>query len=139
MYTNHPEYAELLEHSIAMLGDRTRFAHDLYNELFYRYPEMKSFFVHTDMASQYRKLDYALTLITQSVRYPLSMEHEINQLGEIHHIKFSLHEDHYAMWGDAFMVALERQLGSAWTPELREAWEYAYKMMIRMMMQRELS
>jgi hemoglobin-like flavoprotein len=42
------------------------------------------------------------------------------------HAGFGVSPSHYAAFGEALLWSLERQLGEAFTPELREAWGELY-------------
>lgn len=95
-----------------------------YGKLFELDPNLKPLF-KSDMKEQGRKL---MTMITVAVR-------GLNDLGKLvpavqdlgrRHVGYGVKDEHYATVGSALLWTLEQGLGSAFTPEVKDAWTTTY-------------
>jgi hemoglobin-like flavoprotein len=95
-----------------------------YGKLFELDPNLKPLF-KSDIKEQGRKL---MTMITVAVR-------GLNDLGKLvpavqdlgrRHVGYGVKDEHYATVGSALLWTLEQGLGSAFTPEVKDAWATTY-------------
>ncbi len=96
-----------------------------YNRLFELAPSFKSLF-KGDMKTQGRMLmqmlDYAVTCLDK----PDTLIATIQGLGK-RHVGYGVKEKYYKTVGEALTWTLEQGLGKDFTPDVKEAWEEAYK------------
>jgi hemoglobin-like flavoprotein len=95
-----------------------------YRRLFTLDPSLRRLF-HTDVEVQSRKLMEALALIVNCLDAPRSELAGLEALGR-RHVEYGVREEHYDTVGAALFWMLEQDLGPAYTPEVRGAWEAAY-------------
>lgn len=95
-----------------------------YGRLFELDPSLKPMF-KTDIKEQGKKL---MTMITVAVR-------GLNDLGKLvpaieemgrRHTGYGVKDEHYATVGAALLWTLEKGLGPAFTPDVKEAWATTY-------------
>ena len=95
-----------------------------YGRLFELDPQLKPLF-STDIKEQGKKL---MTMITAAVR-------GLNDLGKLvpvvqdlgrRHVGYGVTDSHYDTVGSALIWTLEKGLGPAFTPEVKEAWVAVY-------------
>ena len=98
-----------------------------YNRLFELAPSLKSLF-KGDMKTQGRMLmqmiDYAVTGLNK----PDSIIPIIQDLGK-RHVGYGVKEEYYETVGEALLWSLEQGLGKDFTPDVKEAWTEAYKLL----------
>jgi hemoglobin-like flavoprotein len=95
-----------------------------YGRLFEIDPALRPMF-KTDIKEQGKKL---MTMINAAVR-------GLNDLGKLvpvvedmgrRHVGYGVKDEHYATVGTALLWTLEKGLGDAFTPEVKEAWAAVY-------------
>jgi hemoglobin-like flavoprotein len=114
-----------------------------YKRLFTLDPTLTALFP-TDMEAQKRKLMKALHFIVQGLDWPESAWADVVEerddvvlvvlaLGRRHRSLYRVEDRHYETVGQALMWTLDQGLGEAFTPEVREAWEKAYRLIATLM------
>ena len=98
-----------------------------YNRLFQLNPSLESLF-KGDMKAQgkmlMQMLDYAVTGLDSLD----TIAPTIQDLGK-RHVGYGVKEEYYETVGEAFLWTLEQGLGRDFTPEVKEAWTEAYKLL----------
>ena len=98
-----------------------------YNRLFELAPSLKSLF-KGDMKTQGRMLmqmlDYAVTGLDRLDTIVLA----IQNLG-IRHAGYGVKDEYYETVGEALLWTLEQGLGKDFTPDVKDAWVEAYKLL----------
>jgi hemoglobin-like flavoprotein len=98
-----------------------------YNHLFELKPSLKSLF-KGDMKTQGRMLmqmiDYAVTCLDK----PDALIPIIQDLGK-RHVGYGVKGKDYETVGEALLWTLEQGLGKDFTPDVKEAWTEAYKLL----------
>ena len=95
-----------------------------YGKLFELDPNLKPLF-KSDMKEQGRKL---MTMITVAVRGLDDLDKLVPAVQELgrRHVGYGVKDEHYATVGSALLWTLEQGLGSAFTPEVKDAWATTY-------------
>ena len=78
-----------------------------------------------DMASQYRKVSQILAAAVKGLDHLDRLVPVLQDLGR-RHAAYGVTESHYETGGAALLWTLEKGLGRAFTPELKEAWASVY-------------
>ncbi len=117
---------ELLESSfklVAPQGDAlvTRF----YERLFKKYPSVKPLFKKTSIKEQKKKLLASLVLVIQNLRRPDKLTPVLQDMGA-RHVGYGAQAAHYDAVGENLLAVLGEFAGSAWTPQVKQAWTDAY-------------
>jgi hemoglobin-like flavoprotein len=120
----HESYEKL-----SPLGEKL--AELFYTELFAIDPSLRPLF-DGDMRRQYMKLLMMLTLIEHSLHTPDKLLPLVRALG-IKHAGYGVRPEHYTPFGNAFLRTLKKVLGTEYSPELRDAWTEALRMLARIM------
>ena len=98
-----------------------------YNRLFELDPSLKSLF-KGDMKTQgkmlMQMLDYAVTGLDRLDTIILA----IQNLG-IRHVGYGVKDEYYETVGEALLWTLEQGLGKDFTPDVKDAWVEAYKLL----------
>ena len=92
----------------------------LYGRIFELDPSARRLFPQ-DMASQYRKVSQMLTAAVKGLDHLDQLVPVLQDLGR-RHAAYGVTQSHYDTGGAALMWTFEKGLGSAFTPELKEAW-----------------
>ena len=95
-----------------------------YQRLFELQPAFRRMFPD-DIGPQTRKLMTMLHLVVSNLDKLETFLPQIQALGK-RHLSYGVKAEHFAPVGEALLWTLERGLGTAWTPELAEAWTAAY-------------
>jgi hemoglobin-like flavoprotein len=96
-----------------------------YDRLFTIAPTVKSLF-HGDMAEQRRKLMATLAAVVGGLADIEAILPTASALAR-RHIDYGVQPEHYDCVGQALLWTLERGLGNAWTKEVADAWNTAYR------------
>jgi hemoglobin-like flavoprotein len=121
-----PERAELIRTSWARARERPdALAHQFYEELFRLAPHTRSLFAGTGMNAQGRKFIDMLSMVVDALDDPETLEQQLTELGR-KHANYGVKLRDYPVVGDALLLTLAKELGSAMTPETRAAWAEAY-------------
>ena len=116
----------LLEQSFELVKPQAdQFAASFYGNLFTDYPAAKPLFEHSDMVKQRQMLTGALVMVVENLRDSEALSKALKGLGA-RHVRYGALPEHYPLVGNSLLKTLEQYAGSAWTPELKEAWTGAY-------------
>ena len=96
-----------------------------YEKLFELDPEARRLFARTDMEAQGRKVMQMFAEIVRTLDRPEELITEVADLGR-RHVHYGVRDSQYDSVGIALLWTLERGLGPAFTPEVRNAWTEAY-------------
>ena len=125
---------DLLEQSFELVKPKAdELVASFYDNLFTDYPAARPLFEHTDMDKQQQMLKGALVMTIENLRKPEALSKALKGLGA-RHVKYGALPEHYPLVGSSLLKALEQYAGSAWTPELKEAWVDAYGAITELML-----
>ena len=128
-----PEAAAHVRASWALVAPHAdAVADDFYHHLFELSPEAAALFAHVDMAHQRRKFMGMIHGLVQVLDDPGLLVSETAPAGRRHH-HYHVRDEHYPLVGSALVGAIERQLGPAATPEVRDAWRELYALVSSVM------
>ena len=95
-----------------------------YRRLFEIDPTLQAMF-RGDMADQRRKLMQMLSAAVKGLNHIDRLIPVVEDLGR-RHAGYGVEEHHYDTVGNALLWTLEKGLGAAFTPDVREAWATVY-------------
>ena len=95
-----------------------------YGQLFTIAPQVKPMFP-ADMAEQKKKLMTTITVAVRGLNNLGALVPVLHKLGK-GHVGYGVKDEHYAIVGSALLWTLEKGLGDAFTPEVKEAWVAVY-------------
>jgi len=98
-----------------------------YRRLFDQNPSLQRMF-HGSMAEQRKKLMQMLTAAVKGLDHLDQLVPAVQELGR-RHATYGVIDWHYGAVGAALLWTLEKGLGSAFTPETREAWAAVYDLL----------
>ena len=120
-----PEQKQLVKDSWAkVLPIKETAAELFYGRLFEAYPEVKPYF-KGDMKEQGRKLMAMLNTAVSGLDNLDGLIEPLKQSGKAHR-GYGVKAEDYNKVGDAFLWTLEKGLGDAFTPDVKEAWTVVY-------------
>ena len=120
-----PQQIAMVQQSFAKVAPIADKAAELfYGRLFEIAPEVKPLFAG-DMKEQGRKLMATLSTVVGGLTKLDAILPAASALAK-KHVAYGVKPAHYEPVGSALLWTLERGLGPAWTPELKEAWIAAY-------------
>src|SRR5262245_5487825 len=102
-----------------------------YQRLFEIDPSLKRMFTG-DMAEQRRKLMQMLTAAVKGLQRLDRLVPVLEDLGR-RHVGYGVTDQHYDTVGAALLWTLEKGLGRAFTPEVKEAWVAVYGLLANTM------
>lgn len=130
----HPDQLAMVEESLRLLHDASdRVVEWFYASLFLEAPQLRSLFPAA-MDTQRDRLFRALTGAVGNMGDLDRLVPMLHQLGSDHR-KFGVRPEHYDLLGRALITALRKHLDDIWVPELEEAWQQAYDVMARTMLE----
>src|SRR5262249_5848108 len=122
------EQTRLVQQTFELIAPKAHVAALLfYQRLFTLDPSLRALF-QNDIEQQGVKLMQALRFAVAAIDRPLELEPVLESLGR-RHVYYGVQESHYETLGDALLATLESLLGSAFTPEVKEAWRAIYTLM----------
>jgi nitric oxide dioxygenase len=104
-----------------------------YARLFELDPALRHLF-RGDMREQGRKLMTMIATAVQSLEHLDTLVPAVRQLGA-RHAGYGVTPDHYAVVGAALLWTLEKGLGPAFTPAVRDAWTSTYSLLANAMLE----
>jgi len=120
-----PEQADLVRRSFdAIWPVRRKIAELFYQRLFELAPDARHLFPD-DMERQHLKLMDMIAAIVGALDERELFQSIITHSGR-QHAQFGVSQSHFVAFGEALIWCLEQQFGSAFTPQLREAWITLY-------------
>ena len=118
-------HTELVQKSLADLGeDVTETAVLFYQRLFELDPNLEPIF-KGDLQLQRAKFLDTLSFVVKHLDVHETIAEPVKQLG-LRHFDYGVQNDHYQTVAIALIWALEQSLGSAFTNEVRVAWQQTY-------------
>ncbi|AHG91850.1 globin [Gemmatirosa kalamazoonensis] len=128
-----PEHAQLVRSTWpAVAADVDALASRFYRHLFELDGAAAGLFATVDMTAQRAKLARTLGVIVATLDDPDALLPVIGALGK-RHVGYGVEQRHYDTVGDALLWALRDTLGTAFTPEVHDAWAEAYTLVASVM------
>lgn len=129
-----PHQIDLVQQSFAEVKPIAAAAADLfYTRLFTLDPTLRPMF-KGEMTRQGQMLMSMIGAAVNGLRNLDKLAPVVRQLGA-RHTDYGVRTEHYATVGSALMWTLERGLGDKFTPDVRDAWAGAYKLLSEVMQQ----
>ena len=124
----------LVQHSFEKVALSGRAVAEIfYSELFSIDPSLRSMF-STNMVEQHKKLLASLVFVVRSLHTPEAILDQVKMLA-VKHVRYGVMPEHYTYVGNALLRTLKKSLGAEFTPEVRQAWVDAYRMLAGVMKQ----
>ena len=128
-----PNQIKLVQTSFAQVAPIAATAADLfYGRLFEIAPQVRAMFPE-DLGEQKKKLMAMLGTAVAGLSHPETLMPAVQALGR-RHGDYGVRAPHYASVGSALLWTLEKGLGEAFTPEVRDAWATTYIVLSTTMM-----
>jgi len=129
-----PRQKELVQTSWAKVVPIADTAASLfYGRLFELDPSLRPMF-STDIKEQGKKLMTMITVAVKGLDNLATLVPAVQALGK-RHGGYGVKDEHYATVAAALLWTLEKGLGDAWNPELRDAWIAVYTILADTMKQ----
>ena len=120
-----PEQVQIIKSTFAaVIKDKVKVGLLFYDRLFTIAPDTKPLFKN-DLAEQSRKLMDTLALAIGMLRDMPTLVTTLEGLAR-RHVAYGVKDEHYDQVGAALLWTLEQGLGSAFTPQAKEAWAALY-------------
>jgi nitric oxide dioxygenase len=120
-----PEQIQLVRLSFVKVMDAKASAGKLfYDRLFAIAPEVRPLF-KSDIGDQAEKMMDMLATAIAALKSPQALTPVLEGLGR-RHAGYGVRDEHYDNVREAMLWALERTLGDAFTPQVRDAWTALY-------------
>jgi hemoglobin-like flavoprotein len=120
-----PEQKTLVQESFALVAPIADTAAELfYGRLFELDPSLRRLF-HGDMREQGRRLMQMITVAVRGLDRLESIVPAVRALGR-RHAMYGVTDEHFETVGAALLWTLDQGLGSAYTPEVADAWTTVY-------------
>jgi hemoglobin-like flavoprotein len=120
-----PEKVTMVQESFKKVVPIAGTAADLfYERLFTIAPEVRSLFPE-DLTEQKKKLIMMLATAVNNLHQVDKIFPAVQDLGR-RHVAYGVTDKHYEPVGEALLWTLEKGLGDAFTPPLKEAWTETY-------------
>jgi hemoglobin-like flavoprotein len=120
-----PTQIDLVRKSFdAMWPHHRKLANQFYGRFFELAPDTRHLFTN-DMEKQKLKLMDTIAAIVGTLDQPEVFQSIIRNTGR-QHAKFGVQPSHFAAFGDALIWGLQQQFGTAFTPDLKQAWVELY-------------
>lgn len=103
-----------------------------YERLFVLDPALAALFPAGDLGEQKKKLMQTLTIAVRGLDRLDQLTPALEALGR-RHVGYHVKDKHYDTVGQALLWTLERGLGTAFTPEVRDAWAQTYNLVASVM------
>lgn len=94
---------------------------DFYNELFNKYPHVKSLFANTTEQSQVDKLTAALKLVVDNLHNDNALRNALEDIGRRHQ-KYGAQLEHYPVVVDLLLASFKNKIGRSWTKAINSEW-----------------
>ncbi len=122
----------LVQQSFAAVKPMADIVADMfYSRLFDLDPSLRPLF-RTERREQGRKLMSMLAVAVNGLSRLDQILPAVEELGR-RHLQYGVRDEHYATVAGALLWTLEKGLASAFTDEVRTAWEAAYKLLASVM------
>ena len=125
----------LLESSFELLKPQAEtLVSRFYERLFEKYPAVKPMFARTTIPEQKKKLLASLVLVMQNLRRPETLTPALKQLGA-RHVAYGTQPAHYGAVAETLLGVMGELAGSAWTPDVKQAWTDALNTIAQIMLE----
>ncbi len=104
-----------------------------YERLFTATPALRPLF-KGDLAEQKKKLVQMLAYCVSKLDVPDELLPAVRALGK-RHVGYGVTDEHYELVGAALLWTLEKGLGAAFTPDVKEAWTAVYQVLATTMLE----
>lgn len=129
----NPEQIVLVQSSFdQILPASASIAQQFYQQLFILDPALRPLFP-ADMRQQEHMVMVMINTSVNGLWYPDTLVPVLQQLGQ-RHVSYGVQAEHYATLGAALIATLRYYLGPAFTAEVEDAWQAAYRFMSRSML-----
>lgn len=98
-----------------------------YDRLFEVDPSLRPMFPE-DMSDQKKKLMQMITVAVKGLTKLEEIVPAVQQLGK-RHVGYGVKDEHYGTVGGALLFTLEKGLGEAFTPDVKESWIKVYTLL----------
>jgi hemoglobin-like flavoprotein len=123
-----PEQKRLVQNSFQQVAPISELAASLfYGRLFELDPQLRHLF-KGDLQEQGRKLMQMLGVVVKGLDRPNELVAAAQALGQ-RHVAYGVKNRDYETVGAALLWTLAQGLGAAFTPQIKEAWIAAYKLL----------
>jgi hemoglobin-like flavoprotein len=120
-----PHQIQLIRHTFALVEPHAEvMALVFYQRVFTLDPSLRSLF-RTNIDEQGQKLMQMLGVAVALLEQPFALEPSLEALGR-RHAGYGVADRHYGTVGEALLDTLQECLGSAFTPEVMDAWATLY-------------
>ena len=120
-----PEQVSMVQASFQKVAPIADTAADIfYDRLFEIGPELRPLFP-AEMRDQKSKLMKTLGVAIANLHQVGTILPVVQELGA-KHVSYGVKDEHYDKVGSALLYTLEKGLGDAWTPQLKDAWTETY-------------
>jgi hemoglobin-like flavoprotein len=127
-----PEQAQIIKLTFAqVMRNKDKVGVTFYDRLFTIAPEVRPLF-KGDVAEQSRKLMDTLALAVGMLREMPTLMMTLQGLAR-RHVGYGVRDEHYDKVGEALLWTLEKGLGDAFTPQVRDAWAALYATVAKVM------
>lgn len=127
-----PHQIDLVQQSFAEVKPIAAAAADLfYRRLFTLDPSLRPMF-KGDLTRQGQMLMSMIGAAVNGLRNLENLTPVVRQLGS-RHADYGVRKEHYATVGSALIWTLDQGLGDKFTPEVRDAWAGAYRLLSEVM------
>ncbi len=122
-----PHQRALVRRTFGMIAaNHTEVARLYYDRLFQLAPQYRALF-GTDRTQIQRKFMRMLAFAIAALDDPDALKSAMHALGK-RHAGYGVQVDQYEIFGQAFLWAVDKALGTHSTPPVREAWQATYTM-----------
>jgi hemoglobin-like flavoprotein len=128
-----PQHTQIVQDTweqVAPIADTA--AELFYSRLFELDPTLRQLFASTNMQAQGKLLMQMLAVAVKGLDNLDQLVPAVEQLGR-RHVRYGVKDAHYETVGAALLWTLERGLGDAFTPAVREAWAETYAVLATVM------
>ncbi len=126
---------EVLEASFQVVQNSNRdFPAAFYANLLNDYPDIQPLFVNTQMNEQGGHLADSLKFVVDNLRNSELLTSTLQGLGT-RHVKYGVLPQHYPLVGSSLLKTMASFAGTAWTPDVKQAWVDAYGVITMVMLE----
>ena len=130
-----PDQVRLVQDSFrAVVPIRAAAAAIFYERLFAIDGKLRALFPAPDMTDQGKKLMASLGFVVHGLDRAETILPQVRALAK-RHVTYGVEEHHYPIVGQALIETLAAGLGAAFTPDVREAWQAAYGLLVSVMIE----
>jgi hemoglobin-like flavoprotein len=126
---------EVLEASFQVVQNSDRdFPAAFYANLLNDYPDVQPLFASTQMEKQGHQLANSLKFVVDNLRNSELLISTLQGLGT-RHVQYGVLPQHYPAVGNSLLKTMASFAGTAWTPDVKQAWVDAYGVITMVMLE----